>query len=90
MVNLFAWRATRPRALWEADDPVGPENDAWILRGQAEADRVVVAWGNRGTFRGRAGEVLPRLREPYALGVNQSGEPVHPLYVRGDVALRRL
>ncbi|HNB53537.1 MAG TPA: DUF1643 domain-containing protein, partial [Anaerolineales bacterium] len=77
-----------------AVDPVGPENDAWILQGQAEADCVVAAWGNgvfnAGAFRGRAGEVLPRLREPYALGINQSGQPVHPLYVRGDVELRRL
>jgi hypothetical protein len=89
VVNLFAWQTTDPRALRKAIDPVGLENDAWILRGQEEADRVVAAWGNGGTFRGRAGEVLPRLREPYALGINQSGQPVHPLYVRGDVALRR-
>lgn len=90
VVNLFAFRATNPRALRGANDPVGPENDAWILRGQAEAERVVTAWGNGGTFRGRAEEVLPRLREPYALGINQSGQPVHPLYVRGNVMLRRL
>jgi hypothetical protein len=32
VVNLFAFRATCPRQLRAADDPVGPDNDGFILR----------------------------------------------------------
>lgn len=30
VVNLYAWRATDPRDLRTADDPVGPDNNAWL------------------------------------------------------------
>lgn len=90
VVNLFAFRATDPRVLRGAEDPVGPENDQWIVWCQEEAARVVAAWGNGGTFRGRAEEVLPRLREPFALAINHTGQPAHPLFIRGEVELARL
>jgi hypothetical protein len=31
VVNLYAWRATDPRDLWQAPGPVGPENDAYLV-----------------------------------------------------------
>jgi hypothetical protein len=30
MANLFAWRATDPKALGTAPDPIGPDNDTWL------------------------------------------------------------
>ena len=57
VVNLFAFRATDPRDLLRAAAPVGAANDRAILDAASAADRVVVAWGTRGTHLGRATEV---------------------------------
>ena len=54
VVNLYAFRATKPRDLFAADDPVGPDNDAWIDAVVARADRVVLAWGHHGARDGDA------------------------------------
>ena len=45
VVNLFAFRATKPEAMLAAADPVGPDNDAHILGALAAAQRVFAAWG---------------------------------------------
>lgn len=85
VVNLFAWRSTDPKALYTLEDPVGEENDAAILQAAGDAGgKVICAWGNHGVLRGRAAHVRRLLEENgvrlLALAVNQSGEPVHPLY----------
>lgn len=46
VVNLFAYRATDVRALAEAADPVGPENDAYLRAALAGAELVVPCWGS--------------------------------------------
>lgn len=85
VVNLFAWRATDPRALAKADDPVGPANDTAIIDCLAGTGHVICAWGNLGAWRGRAAAVGWALRatghELWHLGLTQQGEPRHPLYV---------
>jgi hypothetical protein len=43
--NLFAYRATDPCELLDADDPVGLENDAWLKGLTNEAGLIVVGWG---------------------------------------------
>ena len=43
MANLFAFRATDPDDMKLARDPVGPENDSWIIQLASEADIVVAA-----------------------------------------------
>lgn len=88
VTNLFAYRATDPRAMVAHDDPVGSGNDTAICRAARRADRVVVAWGTRGSHRGRAGDVA-RLLDGLgvaveALGVTRSGQPAHPLYLGRD------
>ena len=67
MANLFAWRATEPRDLLTAPDPIGPDNDAWLERLAAQSGLVVAAWGNHGAHLGRAARVrdlLPGLSLP--------------------------
>ncbi len=89
VVNLFAYRATRPAALRAAPHPVGPENDAYLLQAVRRAQRVVLAWGIHGRFGGRDAEVLALLA-PFAnrlqcLGRTQGGHPRHVLYLRNNV-----
>lgn len=86
VANLFALRATDPRDLLAASEPVGPENDRWLAKCQAEADLVVAAWGNHGVHLGRSAAVLRELKNPHCLRINASGEPAHPLYLPGDLA----
>ncbi len=89
VTNLFAFRATDPKAMQAARDPIGSENDAWILQKAREADLVVIAWGNHGNWRGRGPWVrdvlVSRGVTPYYLTRTSSGEPGHPLYLRGDL-----
>jgi len=89
IVNLFALRASDPRALRRASDPVGPDNDRHIARVAARATLVVVAWGVWGGLRGRSAALRARLsrRAPRCLGLTRSGEPRHLLYLRADARL---
>ena len=83
--NIFAWRATDPREMRAAPDPVGPENDAAILEGADWADRIICAWGTHGAHldRGPAVERLLRGtgRPLLHLGLTRAGHPKHPLYI---------
>lgn len=84
--NLYAWRATDPTELVNLDDPVGPENRAYLSR--HDADCTIVAWGANpaavGWWEGypfawqRTAIQRPRL---FCLGTNANGSPKHPLYV---------
>lgn len=93
VVNLFAFRATRPADLRRAADPVGPQNDAQILESSARAARILCAWGIHGAFRGRGAEVGSRLAATvgalWHLGLTRDGAPRHPLYLPGDRAMQR-
>lgn len=88
VVNIFAWRATDPREMRGAADPVGPGNDAAILEGAAWADRIVCAWGTHGAHleRGAAVEAMLRGtgRDLAVLGLTRGGHPQHPLYIGYD------
>lgn len=83
--NIFAFRATDPKVMRAAADPVGPGNDAAILAGADWAEKVVCAWGTHGAHldRGAAVERLLRGagRPLYHLGLSRGGFPKHPLYI---------
>lgn len=78
--NLFAYRSTDQSALYNVQDPIGPDNDHWLRRMQDEADLVVCAWSDTGAFKNRDAEVFQYLRAPYCLKKLKSGRPGHPLY----------
>lgn len=88
VTNIFAWRATDPKAMRAAADPVGQGNDQAILDSLAWADTVVCAWGNHGLHLGRGAEVEAMLRSAGArlhhLGLTGQGQPTHPLYIGYD------
>jgi hypothetical protein len=92
VVNLFAYRATHPRELFNADDPIGPENDSYLLRAIARSSCIVAAWGTKGTLLGRDLQVLQLLGCCHAscLGLTKEGHPRHPLYLKGNTSLMAL
>ncbi len=92
VVNLYAWRATDPRELRRAIDPVGPDNDEHLREALIVAREqkvpVVAAWGTHAdAYRVRAVRRLAGEDYPWqSLGVTKDGHPKHPLYVRADAA----
>lgn len=87
VVNLFAYCATDPTQLRQATQPVGVDNDRYLALACAASARVIAAWGNWGTLHQRHQQILTLLPQTrsYCLGVNRSGQPRHPLYVRRDI-----
>ena len=85
VTNIFGWRATDPGELRRVRDPVGSGNDGAIVRAAREAVLVVCAWGNHGAYLQRSSFVRSLLerRQLHLLKLNGSGEPAHPLYLRG-------
>ncbi len=95
LVNLFAARATHPADLKRFADPIGPDgaraNNAAIRRAARSADRVILGWGNHGSYMARADAVRALLAKAnidcWCLGTTQTGEPKHPLYLPRDAPL---
>lgn len=86
VMNLFAFRATDPKDMKAAADPVGPRNDDVLAEGMARAKAVVVAWGANGSFRDRDLAFADRHAGVrfQCLGVTKDGSPQHPLYIPYD------
>jgi hypothetical protein len=85
-LNLFAYRATDPKALRLAGvDVVGGGNDEALRWASSIAGRTLAAWGAGGRLRRRGQAVTPLLEDPLCLGVTRRGEPRHPLYVPQSV-----
>lgn len=89
VTNIFAFRATDPRAMRAVADPVGPDNDAAIRESVDWAggptDRIICAWGTHGAHLNRGAAVAQLLRESgrdlHHLGLTAAGAPKHPLYI---------
>ena len=85
MANLFAFRATEPRDMKNASDPVGPENDRHLLALANDSALTVAAWGVHGTFGGRHNAVRGMLPRLHYLRLTKDGHPGHPLYLPGTL-----
>jgi hypothetical protein len=86
MLNLFAWRSTDPKQLLTVSDPVGPDNDEWILARASESKMIICGWGGTSPLiPERATTVLRELRgagiKLHALKLTKDGHPGHPLYI---------
>lgn len=85
VVNLFAFRATRPADLRAAPAPIGPENDRLLMETARDAALVLCGWGTHGAHLGRGAQVEALLRQAgvplHHLGLTRDGHPRHPLYV---------
>ncbi len=90
VANLFAFRATDPKKMKLADDPIGSENNRHIV--DVSSNRMVVAaWGTNGTYKGRDREVIDIIYihcyKLKCLGITKAGHPKHPLYVPNNTEL---
>jgi hypothetical protein len=81
MTNLFAWRATNPRDMMQAHNPVGPDNDSTLIGAYLNAQVSIAAWGAHGTYDGRHNAVRELLPHLYYLRLTKDGHPGHPLYL---------
>lgn len=97
VVNLFAYRATKPRDVLKLQnqhgDVIGWQNSELIDRASRDAGLIVCAWGSNvesldptrdhvETVRGWLGS-----KPQFALGFTKDGHPRHPLYAASDSAL---
>jgi hypothetical protein len=86
MLNLFAYRATNPKDMMGADDPIGPDNDTWLRDVCRHSKMTIAAWGNHGAFKVRSSQVRQKFTHGlYVFGLTKSGEPLHPLYLKKDL-----
>ena len=90
MTNLFAIRATDPKKMIEHPEPIGPDNDAWLLRLSQQAGIVIAAWGTRGVHQHRNEIVCSMIKNLNCLGLTKEGHPRHPLYLPKNVEPRTL
>jgi hypothetical protein len=64
-------------------DPVGADNDRWLVRLAKGAGVVVAAWGVDGTHLGRDRVVIRLLGGKLScLRLTKDAHPWHPLYLR--------
>ena len=93
--NLYAYRATDPRKLALAKDPVGPENDSHVLSDAVLADRIVCAWGAHPMGAKRASGMMALLAGAGLgdrvghLGMTADGKPRHPLRLSKSMPWQR-
>ena len=86
MLNLFAYRTKDPALMKAQADPVGPRNDATLLKHARAAERVIAAWSRDGAHQGRAGHVQKLLAGRLeCLRRNADQSPAHPLYLPGTL-----
>ncbi|MDY6900810.1 MAG: DUF1643 domain-containing protein [Cyanobacteriota bacterium] len=100
VVNLFAYRTPKPSLLKQAAErtshgaecnsahvssPIGKDNDRYIVESVERSDKVILGWGNHGTWRQQDLYVLQLLKtykHLYSLGMTKRSCPRHPLYLR--------
>ena len=89
VVNLFGYRTTLPTELKKANDPIGPENDTYIIKAIKDAEMVIAAWGTNGTYKNQDKHVIKLLKDngikPYYIDLSKDGIPKHPLYLKSDL-----
>jgi hypothetical protein len=79
--NLFAYLATKPKDMMVAKEPVGSDNDAYLLKNAKCAVIVIATWGNNGLRFNRSESVAALIPNLYCLKLNVTDQPSHPLYL---------
>lgn len=88
MLNLFGFRATDPKRLTRVIDPIGAQNDDFLMEYAGRSKIIIAAWGNHGTLLGRDIQVrqtmCDELHHVHHLGLTKVNQPRHPLYLKAD------
>ena len=92
MANLFAVRCRYPQILSTHQNPVGPENDRFLLPEIEHAHTLVAIWGNHGLkpysqSTRRDQYILSFSDDWQCVGITKYGAPRHPLYVANSSTL---
>lgn len=100
VVNLFAYRATKPRDVLarqnRREEIIGWQNSELVTQASREAGLVVCAWGANVNDLDPTRDHVETVRgwlgygDHYALGFTKDGHPRHPLYAPLDSALVRM
>jgi len=84
MMNAYAFRATDPKVMKKALDPVGRGNDEAFGYRRTQVGLIVACWGAHCSPE-REKRVCEVIDKPiYCLGKTKAGRPKHPLYLRAD------
>jgi hypothetical protein len=83
-VNAYGYRATDPKIMKRAPDPIGPANEHFLLCKAMQAGRFIACWGTN-IDKTHQARILNELRrsdvDVWALKLTKSGFPSHPLYL---------
>ena len=85
MLNLFSYISTDPDKIKDIQNPIGKENDSWLLKISKNATIVIAAWGNHGHLNQRSDDILNLIPNMHCLKVNKTGYPAHPLYQKSNL-----
>ena len=85
MANLFAFRTTYPKEIYLTDDPIGKDNDRYLLECVKQSDLIIACWGNNGTYMDREKIIKELVPNLYCLQKNKNGTPHHPLRLSRDI-----
>jgi hypothetical protein len=91
IVNLFAFRATKPETLFRAQkaqtDISGPANQEYIERAAQDAGIIVASWGGSGRGESFQQQTMfgwlneNHVKKLHTLGFTNTAQPRHPLFV---------
>lgn len=87
MLNLFSFISTDPKKLNIQEGNLVTSNE-YLKAGSEVSDKIVFAWGNFKVM-GRDKQIKEMFPNSYALEINKTGAPKHPLYVKGNIKLIR-
>ena len=83
VLNLFAFRATNPKELMKAENPIGDKNNHFLQMYFDPTGFNIACWGTRGAYKDRGRKVIDMLGEDglHCFGLTKNGQPKHPLYL---------
>lgn len=89
MLNIFAFRATNPKGLMKAKEPIGEKNNYYLNMYCDAIGLNVACWGTWGAYMNRGRDVLALLGIDclHCFGFTKNIQPKHPLYLKKDTEL---